>query len=110
MTNENKLKEYIKNYINTLMEQDDKYSKAIQDALVQRDTFDLKAKRIASDRAKNDLSVAKEKVISAKDSGKEDTSPEEESVKTAEEKVKSATDNVTAAQKKLEATKKGGGV
>lgn len=42
-----KLKEYLKRYIRTILEQDDKYSKAIKDALIQRDTFDLKAKKIA---------------------------------------------------------------
>ena len=105
-----KLKEYLKRYIRTILEQDDKYSKAIKDALIQRDTFDLKAKKIASDRAKNELNVAKEKMISVKDSGKEDTTDEMEMVKNAEEKVKSATDNVMWTQKKLDATKKGGGV
>jgi multidrug resistance efflux pump len=105
-----RFKDSLRRYIKIILEQDDKYSKAIKDALVQRDTFDLKAKKIASDKAKNELNVAKEKLSSVMDSGKEDTSSEQQSVKSAEEKVKSANDNVMATQKKLDATKKGGGV
>jgi len=104
------LKESIKSFIKTLMEQDDEFAGKIHAAQIKRDEYDLIAKKVSYDRAKSRLKSAEEQLRSAKNNRKEDVSAEEAAVAAAKKELSSANEMVSAATQKLSGTKKGSNI